>query len=494
MTLYCDALACTGMNVNAIKCKLKKNILKKIEDDLDIEEKISILFLMIDDYTCGFKDVYYLLEKYKEYETYILKAFIDNHENNWENKLLEAICIIQNRQVIRKLGLLFDELELLYFPKIRLCARHINPIAKCLYFLCENLTQNDTMLLLQYVKSDFNEYEENLKDTDCLELHILYWLQEKHISFHKGRVNLKNLLRHMKTFDDIALIYEDFKKMEDHQSVLDVQNISSYSTPPLKFSVTEGTQLLPVGAENDIKRLKKGLCIIISQMSFLGEKFETRFGTAADCRKLSETFKGFGFAVSIFKNLKKDEILKTLEDIPEAFGTNYDCLFLCILSHGCKGGIISSDEQEVSLDAIEHKICCEKLMNVIKIVIVQACQGQATGLADEALTTDGRTNNIISNIFAYRNFCIFMSTMQGFVSVRHKEEGSWFIQEFCNVLQNEGSEITFMKATNKIIQGVMKKRGKIYGRNAIAQLPELRTYRLVTDFQFPEYRPEIAKS
>ena len=83
-----------------------------------------------------------------------------------------------------------------------------------------------------------------------------------------------------------------------------------------------------------------------------------------------------------------------------------------------------------------------------------------------------------------------MSTMQGFVSVRHKAEGSWFIQEFCNVLRNGGSTLTFMHATRKIIQSVIEKRGRLNGRNSIAQLPELRSCRLLTDFHLPEYQAD----
>lgn len=60
----------------------------------------------------------------------------------------------------------------------------------------------------------------------------------------------------------------------------------------------------------------------------------------ADCVKLSETFKGFGFAVKIFENLKRDEMLKKLESVPKDFGADYDCIFICILSHGCKGSIV----------------------------------------------------------------------------------------------------------------------------------------------------------
>lgn len=71
-------------------------------------------------------------------------------------------------------------------------------------------------------------------------------------------------------------------------------------------------------------------------------QFDIRFGTSADCFSLSETFKGFGFVVKQFNNLRKNEILKKLEDIPKEFGTDYDCIFVCILSHGCKGKNIGS--------------------------------------------------------------------------------------------------------------------------------------------------------
>lgn len=43
------------------------------------------------------------------------------------------------------------------------------------------------------------------------------------------------------------------------------------------------------------------------------------------------------------------------------------------------GGIICSDEEQVSIEAIEHQICCEELKDVIKVVIIQACQGEVEG-------------------------------------------------------------------------------------------------------------------
>lgn len=40
---------------------------------------------------------------------------------------------------------------------------------------------------------------------------------------------------------------------------------------------------------------------------------------------------------------------------------------------------MASDEKEVSLEMIERTICCIELKDVIKIVIIQACQGKTCG-------------------------------------------------------------------------------------------------------------------
>lgn len=39
----------------------------------------------------------------------------------------------------------------------------------------------------------------------------------------------------------------------------------------------------------------------------------------------------------IFNDLVKEEMLEKIKNIPKEHGNKYDCLFLCILSHGCKG-------------------------------------------------------------------------------------------------------------------------------------------------------------
>ncbi|XP_076766902.1 caspase-8 Dredd [Xylocopa sonorina] len=487
--LNTDAISVSNfyLDDNTNKDKLSLEILPQVEDDLDMDEKISILFLMVNDYAQDFSQVYDLLQNHKEHKSYILTEFISKYPINWENKLLEAISVINNRKIIKKLGILFEDLNMLYLPTNRSCSRYLNLTAKCLYLLCEAMTQDKIELLLQYVRSDIIKYNDNLGDTDFLELHMLYWMQENYISIHlDGKVQLKNLLKHLKTFDELELICEDLKKHECRQNVLDIPCSSANRVQSEPFSMRQGINMSNI-EEEEIKTLNKGLCIIISQMYFAGQKFETRFGTMADCLKLSETFKGIGFTVEVFSNLKKDEILKKLENIPKEFGIDYDCIFVCILSHGCKGGIISSDEEEVSIEIIEHKFCCMQLKDVVKILVIQACQGKVTGQVNDNLAIDGFTNYITPNILAYKNFCIFMSTMQGFVSVRHKKEGSWFIQELCNIIQN-GNKMKFSDVITRTIRSVTEKRGKLDEVESVGQMPEVKSYRLLRDFYMPEYK------
>lgn len=108
------------------------------------------------------------------------------------------------------------------------------------------------------------------------------------------------------------------------------------------------------------RTINNGLCIIINQMYFKKEvlilfrdenifynilyrykilcsQYETRYGTKADCNTLSKTFKAFGFKVEVLENLEKSKMLEKIRNISRDHGKMYDCLFLCILSHGYEG-------------------------------------------------------------------------------------------------------------------------------------------------------------
>lgn len=181
MSLSVDANTCdTTNNI------LNIDILRQIENDLDIDEKISILFLIIEDYTNSFKDVFYLFEKTKKGNTHIITDYVKQQPENWKDRVLEALCILNNREVIKKLRLPFNDLDLQYFPKITLCSKNINIIGKCLYAVCESLDDVDQKLLLRHVKSEISNYEPLLDNIDYLELHMLYWMHIEYITVSNG--------------------------------------------------------------------------------------------------------------------------------------------------------------------------------------------------------------------------------------------------------------------------------------------------------------------
>ncbi|KAL2749618.1 caspase-8-like [Vespula maculifrons] len=520
MSLVSDAIPHMDVETNMAKKEINLDILEKIENDLDIDDIISILFLMASDYKNVFPKVFELYCKAKEHGTFVIIEVVKENQENWEDRLLESICICNNRKVIKKLGLRYEDLKKYYLSNCGLYTKQLNPIAKCLYILCESLTKEETKALLHSIKEDEiflsidkdKKYEAMLEDIDQLELHLLYWMNIGYISIFSAKEgNLKDLLKHLNAFDDIKQIIRDLKCYERNR------NISSAGTLEEATSFCQTNVIEPGYSDKSIRKVKKGLCVIINEINFRGLQYETRFGTTVDADALLKTFKGFGFTVDIVENLTKHEILSTIRNLSKQFGCDYDCIFLCILSHGYKGnlhepisrsnvrcsnkymqldkvyiqgGIIAVDEKEVSIESISNAFCCPEFSQIIKIVIIQACQGKIRGkvLNHDSITTDGLDEPVTADITARMNFCIFMSTLQGFVSLRDKREGSWFIQGLCNILQRNGRKISFFKCVTKVIEVIQNKRGTI-NDDCIAQLPELLSCRLHSDFELPQYNP-----
>lgn len=66
------------------------------------------------------------------------------------------------------------------------------------------------------------------------------------------------------------------------------------------------------------------------------ELLETREGTDRDKQALSDTFAMYGFQIIVKENLMHDEVMDAIRDVVEQ-GVHFDSIFICILSHGCKG-------------------------------------------------------------------------------------------------------------------------------------------------------------
>ncbi|XP_066603184.1 caspase-8-like [Prorops nasuta] len=476
MALEIDAKTIHHNNLNmfeTIEERLNIISLKSIEEDLDIDEKISILFLMCNHQSV--EDIIHCINNTSDFNN-ILTQFVLNHcfFENWKHKLLEAIVLINNKKIIKKLGIPLRPLHLLYAPNILSYSKHISTLKKCLYNLCEQLNENETNVLIAAIKKDIQtEYHSGLKNISSLELHILFWHDIKYINILPGfnDVNIKNLYENLKKLNLANIICEDLKQQE---------------------SVLNNIRMVPTHFKN-LYNIKKGLCIIINEKLFLGPQYKDRYGTNFDCENLKKTFKGLGFEVCIYNDIKREKLINIMENLQDKIYENpkdpYDCLFFCILTHGYNGGVVASDKGKISFDTMNDKICSSILKNVIKIVIIQACQGTVAGIPpDSFLTTDEINETICSDVTRFKNFCMFKATLGGYKAMRNEVEGTWFIQEICRVLQ-KGHPINFHAFTSEVIKSVEEKRG-IHEGNPVAQLPEVCYNRLIKDFLIPSYLPQ----
>ena len=101
-----------------------------------------------------------------------------------------------------------------------------------------------------------------------------------------------------------------------------------------------------------------------------------RYGSDGDRDKLSETFKMLGHKVVIFENLRYHQLHTTMKKVAEDF-RQHDALVVCILSHGEKDSIFTSDCVPVKLDEIKSYFCgISCLVDKPKLFFLQACQGE----------------------------------------------------------------------------------------------------------------------
>ncbi|KXJ69202.1 caspase-1-like [Aedes albopictus] len=196
---------------------------------------------------------------------------------------------------------------------------------------------------------------------------------------------------------------------------------------------------------------KRGKVLIFNQVSFEDPSYEERDGTHQDVKRLFNVLPRLGFSkedITVYEDYSYSEInriavkLEYDEDLKQA-----DCLMVFILTHGEEGDRLMAQDDSYNLHKFLENFTPTSLNSMAgkpKLFFIQACRGRKLDRGVLLRTTliqadcgrdmvDSHSEVYIHPEFA--DLLVVMSSHHGHQSFRN-ESGSWFIQEFCNVIES----------------------------------------------------------
>ncbi|XP_077068915.1 caspase-6-like [Siphateles boraxobius] len=199
---------------------------------------------------------------------------------------------------------------------------------------------------------------------------------------------------------------------------------------------------------------KRGMALIFNHERFYWQlMLGNRSGTEADRQNLVRRFQELGFEVKSYSDYKRDEVLDKIKEAAAANHADADCFVCVFLSHGENGHIYAYDDkieiQEIT-DLFKGDIC-QSLVGKPKIFILQACRGDKHD--DPVTPMDVVDSQAVNNVVvdagvlytlpAGADFLMCYSVAEGYYSHRETVNGSWYIQDLCEILRRYGSTLEF---------------------------------------------------
>ncbi|KAF2881650.1 hypothetical protein ILUMI_24507 [Ignelater luminosus] len=481
----------------------------EIEKELDLYEKISLIYLLYDDAEVALQ---YMLQLQNDVQLQILTEWALTSKDKWNVKLLEALCIIQNYYILcNMLGYDKKELEVRFLPENEGSSLFIDCIKKKLYRIADSFDNLTTKKFLKIVRDDFQNKRLDFKDygVQYLEMYFLYWITIKYIF---PPHNLKNVCHAFKVMEryDITESLEDLvakhvverPRCTNFNFDYNLEKIPRRSTsesPNLQIDLIGQSSLSSGFSDSSLSsaRIRKisheeddcynidpncpGVCLIVNQENFYTEfsdewkhllpktdkKLENRIGTNIDRDKLKETFEKFGFVVITKDNLDHNYIIPAVKEVISQVPNN-SSFIVCILSHGLEGKIYGVNSIPIDVKEIQGVMCKHnsRLKGQPKVLILQSCQGQECQEVtsddsqeghddDQDLQTDGPSVTMVPQT---ADMLVFWATVPGFGAIRDKKRGSWFIQSLCDKIKEKADKMHLQEICTMVKQEVIRKR------------------------------------
>ncbi|XP_042896644.1 caspase drICE isoform X2 [Parasteatoda tepidariorum] len=220
----------------------------------------------------------------------------------------------------------------------------------------------------------------------------------------------------------------------------------------LRISDAPPTTVISGSAKDKVYSLnypKRGRCLIFNHKEFKKHTgLNTRNGTDADAARLYCKFRELQFDVSLFTDLKVEEVKKEIKKASKEEHGENSAFVCCILSHGEQGVLYAADGKYTT-DTVFTPFRgdnCPSLAGKPKIFFIQACQGDQLdcGVTVECRETTDSNDSKELKIPVCADFLIVYSTVPGFYSWRNTTHGSWFIQALCEAIQENIKDLDLL--------------------------------------------------
>uniref|UniRef100_A0A8C6TNU3 Caspase-6 n=1 Tax=Neogobius melanostomus TaxID=47308 RepID=A0A8C6TNU3_9GOBI len=251
-------------------------------------------------------------------------------------------------------------------------------------------------------------------------------------------------------------------------------------------NVTETDSALRISSldpaeEYKMNSKRRGLAIIFNQEHFywrLG--MSVRYGTNSDRLNLEKRLKALNFEVKVYENYKQMEIWDVLSEAAQSSHSDADCFMLIFLSHGEQDQIYAYDGKISIQDitALFKGDKCPSLAGKPKIFILQACRGDKHD--NPVKPSDDVDSEMINEVVvdasamhtlpAGADFIMCYSVAEGYYSHRETINGSWYIQDLCELLRHYGDSLEFTELLTLVNRKVsIRSVGNSNDRNAIGK-------------------------
>lgn len=315
---------------------------------------------------------------------------------------------------------------------------------------------------------------------------------------NKGEDSCQAFLNLLQTDEDIKTTFPELKNIQLNNTCLLPQPVQASSADEDNDVLQPESKRRKHDKQYELNSQPTGLCVIINNENFMNNK--PRSGTNKDAQSLAEVFSWLGFRTLMCKDQTKEQMDRALKcfaslsdltqlqefNVKEWCGCGFtdlqeapkhgDAFICCILSHGQKGVVLGTDWQPLSIKQIIRNFKAtdqSALTGKPKVFLIQACQGDRLqrGVLSEDLQADDFHSIFIPE---EADVLVAVATVEDHVSLRHKIDGSWFIQSVCQQLKEgcpRGEDITTI--LHHVNDDVSQKEGSSQP-GAVKQMPEVR--------------------